>query len=83
MAYLRLHRMQSARRALRDGAPDTLRISGVAGRYGFRSASRFAGAYRDLFGELPSWTLRRGLQRKPRIIGTRRLAADRGDLGTD
>ena len=65
MSYLRLHRMQSAHRALRQEVPEAVRVSDVAKRYGFRNPGRFAGAYRDLFGELPSWTLRRGSQRTP------------------
>jgi AraC-like DNA-binding protein len=66
MRYLRLHRMQSAHRALRQGVPEAIRVSDVAKRYGFGSPGRFAGAYRELFGELPSWTLRRDSRRRVR-----------------
>ena len=66
MSYFRLHRMQSAYRALQNGGPQALRVSDLAERYGFRHPSRFARAYRDLFGELPSWTLRSGRRRNRR-----------------
>ena len=79
MSYLRLRRMQSVHRILRCGAPETLRVSDVAKRYGFRNPGRFAGTYRDLFGELPSWTLRLGT---PRDIGAPRGSARRTARGT-
>ena len=60
MSYFRLHRMQLAYRALQNGASQALRVSDLAERYGFRSPGRFARAYRELFGELPSYTLRGG-----------------------
>lgn len=58
--YLRLHRLQLVNRALRRAAaPQTMRIRPIAQRYGFRSPGRFAVAYREIFEELPSETLRR------------------------
>lgn len=65
--YVHLRRMQSAYRALRSGRSQALRVSDLALRYGFHNAGRFAKAYRELFGELPSWTLRGG---GPRIRRT-------------
>lgn len=66
MSYLRLHRMQSAHRALKRGASHALRVADLAERYGFRNPSSFARAYREQFGELPSWTLRSRGQRNRR-----------------
>ena len=57
--YLLLRRMHLARRALRDGAPDTTTVTEIATRYGFWHFGRFAGDYRSLFGETPSATLHR------------------------
>jgi len=66
MGYLRLHRMQAAHRALENSASQIFRVSDLAKRYGFRDPSRFARAYRELFGELPSCTLRGGGRRNRR-----------------
>jgi AraC-like DNA-binding protein len=60
MRYVHLRRMQSAHRALRSARSRALRVSDLALRHGFHSPGRFAKAYRELFGELPSWTLRGG-----------------------
>jgi AraC-like DNA-binding protein len=60
MSYIRLHRMQLARYALRQGTPSTVHVADVAKRFGFGNFGRFAGAYRELYGELPFDTLRRG-----------------------
>jgi AraC-like DNA-binding protein len=61
--YMRLRRMQLARRALRGTHPDTASVAEIAAQYGFGEAGRFAGAYRARFGELPSVTLRRSAAR--------------------
>ena len=57
--YLHLRQLHFARRALRYSLPGVARISDVARRYGFGGPSRFAAAYREQFGELPSVTIRR------------------------
>ncbi|MGC2203167.1 MAG: helix-turn-helix domain-containing protein [Stellaceae bacterium] len=57
--YLMLRRMHLARRALRDGFPDTTTATAIATRYGFWQFGRFAGEYKSLFGEAPSATLHR------------------------
>jgi AraC-like DNA-binding protein len=57
--YLVLRRMQLARRALRESAPSAAAVTEIATRYGFWHFGRFAGAYRSLFGEMPSATLHR------------------------
>ncbi len=58
--YMRLRRMQLVRRALRSANSVTASVSQIAAEHGFSQAGRFAGAYRERFGELPSDTLRRG-----------------------
>jgi AraC-like DNA-binding protein len=62
-AYLRRYRMQLANLALRQGAASPLRVADVAKRYGFRHLGRFAGTYRELYGETPYETLQRGARR--------------------
>jgi AraC-like DNA-binding protein len=59
--YARRRRMELAHRALRRGNPETASIADLALRYGFRGLGRFAADYRAVYGELPSATLRRGL----------------------
>jgi AraC family transcriptional regulator, ethanolamine operon transcriptional activator len=59
--YARRRRMQLVHRALRRGNCETASIADLARRYGFRGLGRFAADYRALYGELPSATLRRGL----------------------
>jgi AraC-like DNA-binding protein len=50
--------MHLARRALRSGSGTTTSVTDVAMRYGFWELGRFAVAYRALFGESPSASLR-------------------------
>jgi AraC-like DNA-binding protein len=59
--YMLLRRMHLARRALREGAPSAATVTEIATRYGFWHLGHFTGAYRSLFGELPSATLNRPL----------------------
>ena len=56
--YLYLRRMHLARRALRAGDEAATTVTDVAMRYGFWELGRFSVAYRDLFEERPSETLR-------------------------
>ncbi|NMM27373.1 MAG: helix-turn-helix domain-containing protein [Glaciimonas sp.] len=59
-AYLRAIRLNRARRALKDGAGIAqTTVADIAARWGFWHLSRFAGNYKQMFGELPSETLRR------------------------
>ncbi|WDD93009.1 AraC family transcriptional regulator [Burkholderia sp. FERM BP-3421] len=56
MQYLRQIRLDKARERLR-GAPPGLRIADIALDCGFTHLGRFALAYRERFGELPSGTV--------------------------
>lgn len=58
LEYLRIHRLHQARAVLRATCTDRTTVTQVAFECGFWDLGRFAGAYRQLFGELPSQTLR-------------------------
>lgn len=59
MDYLRRVRLERARADLAAADPyGTEGVTTIAARWGFLSASRFAGLYRGAFGEQPSRTLR-------------------------
>jgi transcriptional regulator GlxA family with amidase domain len=60
--YLFLRRMTFAKRALRDANPTSTNVTEIAMQLGFWELGRFAVAYRSLFGELPSTTLRQAPQ---------------------
>ena len=65
-AYLRLKSMSAARARLLAAASRPTTVTQVALDHGFWELGRFAGAYRGMFGEAPSETLRRsggGLRR--------------------
>ena len=55
--FLQIRRLHQVRRKLLDGCKG-LSISSVAYDYGFWQLSRFGRAYKALFGETPSQTLR-------------------------
>jgi AraC family ethanolamine operon transcriptional activator len=57
-AYLRLKNMSAARARLLDAADRPTTVTQVALDHGFWELGRFAGAYRVMFGEAPSETLR-------------------------
>jgi AraC-like DNA-binding protein len=57
--YVLLRRLQAAWIALRDADPATASVAEIAGGCGFTELGRFAGAYRNAFGEAPSTTLGR------------------------
>ena len=60
--YLRLRRLHHARRLLMVGCPDRTTVTKIAFELGFWDLGRFAGAYRQLFGELPSETFRKSVR---------------------
>ena len=57
--YLRLQRIALAHRTLRYSASLSVSVAKVAERFGFRNPGRFAKRYRQIYGELPSETVRR------------------------
>ena len=57
--YLHLRQLHQVHRALRVAEPEAVSVSDVLLKYGVWDFSRFASRYRQLFGELPSETLRR------------------------
>lgn len=60
--YLRIQRLHQSRQLLLRSCPDQTSVTRIALGLGFWELGRFAGAYRQLFGELPSQTLRRPTQ---------------------
>ncbi len=58
MAYLKQKRLEAARRTLLASEPLTTSVTEVATQWGFFHLGRFARDYRQLFGELPSETLK-------------------------
>jgi AraC-like DNA-binding protein len=57
--YLLVRRMHMARRTLRESGPTETTVTEVATRYGFWQLGKFAGVYKELFGESPSTMLGR------------------------
>jgi AraC family ethanolamine operon transcriptional activator len=51
-------RLHGVRSALRTRTAKKTTVTNVATDYGFYELGRFAGAYKELFGEAPSETLR-------------------------
>jgi AraC-like DNA-binding protein len=58
MRYVRTRRLAAVRKALQQADPRADTVSDIAMRHGFWEVTRFSGAYRRAFGELPSATLR-------------------------
>jgi transcriptional regulator GlxA family with amidase domain len=55
--YVIGERLRAVRDALALADPRSATVTDIAMTYGFFELGRFAGRYRDLFGEMPSWTL--------------------------
>jgi AraC-like DNA-binding protein len=75
--YLTLRRMHLARRALLHCDPARSNVTMIATDYGFWELGRFSVAYRNLFGESPSETLRQA--RRERAIHLNRPSSFRVD----
>jgi AraC-like DNA-binding protein len=58
MAYLRNVRLDLARFELKQKSSGSTSVTEVAMNCGFSHLSKFASAYKERFGELPSETLR-------------------------
>jgi AraC family ethanolamine operon transcriptional activator len=58
-AYLRVQRLNDAHRELFASNPHDARVAEIAHRQGFWHMGQFASDYKQLFGELPSNTLRK------------------------
>jgi transcriptional regulator GlxA family with amidase domain len=56
---MRAERLAEVRRALTDSGRAAVTVTTVATVYGFYELGRFAAAYREMFGEVPSETLQR------------------------
>lgn len=59
MAFLKLRRLHGVRRQLLAADPGEIRIQDLATDWGFFNPGHFARDYRQLFGELPSVTVKR------------------------
>jgi AraC-like DNA-binding protein len=63
--YLWLRRMNLVRRVLAGADPAATSVTVAATDHGFGELGRFSVAYRQLFGETPSMTLRRSSDERP------------------
>ena len=62
MAYIKIQRLNGVRYALMNSDPSTKTVLEVAQEWGFRNTACFVRNYKEMFGELPSKTLRGNLQ---------------------
>jgi AraC-like DNA-binding protein len=67
--YLQLRRMNLVRRALTLADAEVTTVTVIVTDHGFWELGRFAVAYRRLFGESPSVTLRRAPDYQPQVRG--------------
>jgi|JI9StandDraft_2_1071091.scaffolds.fasta_scaffold00139_15 AraC family transcriptional regulator, ethanolamine operon transcriptional activator len=59
MEYLKVKRLNGVRRILKACAPSIYTVSAIANLWGFWSMGHFSRDYKQLFGELPSQTLKK------------------------
>jgi AraC family ethanolamine operon transcriptional activator len=59
MEYLKIKRLNGVRRTLKTCDPNQTNISAIATNWGFWSMGHFSRDYKQLFGELPSETLKK------------------------
>jgi AraC family ethanolamine operon transcriptional activator len=59
MEYIKVQRLQGVHRALKASDPNLTSIVAIAHQWGFWHSGQFAKAYKTMFGELPSETLRK------------------------
>lgn len=71
--YKQLKRLEAARRLLSNGRDPDTTVAAAALQFGIRHMGRFAGAYQELFGELPSVTAARGPRRSLPRLSLRRV----------
>lgn len=57
--FLTVHRLHQVRTTLQAADPECTRVTAVAAQFGFWHFGRFAREYRQVFGEVPSNTLKR------------------------
>ena len=62
MAYIKIQRLNGVRYALMNSDPSTKTVLEVAQEWGVRNTACFVRNYKEMFGELPSKTLRANLQ---------------------
>lgn len=58
MAYIKIQRLNGVRRTLKNADFQTTMVMRIAHQWGFWSAGHFSRDYQEMFGELPSETLR-------------------------
>jgi transcriptional regulator GlxA family with amidase domain len=61
--WMLAERLQGVRRTLTNQESAPLSVTGVATRFGFYELGRFAGSYKEAFGETPSVTLRGAIRK--------------------
>ncbi|MEL7034806.1 MAG: helix-turn-helix domain-containing protein [Cyanobacteria bacterium J06592_8] len=64
MAYIKTQRLNGVRRTLKKADPKTTMVIGVAQQWGFWSNGHLARDYKQMFGELPSETLKQSSKSK-------------------